>query len=160
MKTYTLHIPVHKGPPQQVLEGAKLVPEGFSWGAFFFSFLWFWVKGCFLAGFVVVLGFSLIRAGGVALGASTATQWLVALLFQIFIALEADVLLRWTYARNGLKEVSAVMAKNLPEAERNAFRQWLETSEPQRTAFNEPIADNTVANASPLQSTPYREPKL
>ena len=51
MTTYTLHVPrgVRPGDPD-VVDEAQLVKDGFSWGAFFFTFLWFFFQRMWIAG--------------------------------------------------------------------------------------------------------------
>src|SRR3954470_1425408 len=64
MTTYTLHLPreARPGDPNG-LDEADLVKDGFSWGAFFFTFLWFFVHRLWLAGFAVLV--VLIAFGGI-----------------------------------------------------------------------------------------------
>src|ERR671913_35205 len=55
MKTYTLHLPARAAAGDaEAIERAVLVRDGFSWGAFFFSFLWFFVRRLWLAGLIVL----------------------------------------------------------------------------------------------------------
>ena len=45
MKTYTLHLPTDAARAIRRARRAVLVNDGFSWGAFFFSLLWFFFTG-------------------------------------------------------------------------------------------------------------------
>ena len=56
MKTYTLHPPREAFPyDADALERAELVKDGFSWGAFLFTFLWFFWHRLWLAGLGVLV---------------------------------------------------------------------------------------------------------
>jgi hypothetical protein len=126
MKTYTLHVPAGAPPGDaEALERAVLVKDGFSWGAFFFSFLWFFAHRLWLAGLVVLVAMGtfgavlqLLRTG------STATFW-AWLLFMFLVGLEANSLRRWTLARNGRPAVDVVSAADREEAETKSFARWL-----------------------------------
>src|SRR4051812_25971719 len=56
MKIYTLHLPrdARPGDPE-ILEQAELVKDGFSWGAFLFTFLWLLFHRLWLAGIAVLV---------------------------------------------------------------------------------------------------------
>src|SRR4051794_32756279 len=56
MKTYTLHVAADAAPGDPgTLERAVLVKDGFSWGAFVFSFFWFFAHRLWIAGLIVLL---------------------------------------------------------------------------------------------------------
>lgn len=146
MKTYTLHVArdARRGDPE-ALEDAVLVRDGFSWGAFVFTFLWFFFHRLWLVGILVLLGlfglaflFDVLK---VAPWAGVLAQGLL----QILIGLEANSLRRWTLARRGKPVMDVVSGSDLEEAEAKAFARWLERSEPARPAA-----------ASPVPATPYR----
>ncbi len=152
MRTYTLHIPPDAGSPEIALERARLVPEGFCRGAFFFGFLWFWVKGFFLAGCLALLGFIalciVLGFTGVVPGA-----WLTLILaYHILLALEADTLMRWTHARRGLREVMTVAAKDFDEAERTAFHTWVAEGVRERTEPEVSLPATTASEPLPMPS--------
>ena len=126
MQTYTFHLPRDARPGDaDALEEAALVKDGFSWGAFFFTALWFfwhrlWLVG--LAVLVTVVGFAvLLRLFGVAPAAAVFAEFLLALL----IGLEANALRRWTYARHGREAADAVTARSHAEAELKAVARAL-----------------------------------
>lgn len=126
MTTYTLHVPdeAARGDPE-ALNHAQVVPDGFSWGAFLFTWLWFLGHRLWLAGVAVLAGLvalgALIRVLGVTPGAALLAYVLVALL----IGLEANALRRWTYARGGRPAVEAASGANLQEATLKLYDEWL-----------------------------------
>jgi len=127
MRTFTLHLPRDAEPGDQAaLAQAELVKDGFVWGAFLFSFLWFFLHRLWLAGLIVLVGavglsaiLAFINAGELA---STAALFLYALL----VGLEANSLRRWTYARRGRPAIDAVSADSEEEAALKAFGRALE----------------------------------
>jgi len=126
MTTYTLHLPRDARPGDPAaLEEAEIVRDAFSWGAFLFTFLWFFAHRLWLAGLaVLVLVFAfgtLLQVLNVHDGAST----LAMLLLQALIGLEANSLRRWTLSRRGLHLTDAVAADDQDEAEAKAFARWL-----------------------------------
>jgi hypothetical protein len=137
MVTYTLHVAKDARPGDaQGLERAELIKDGFSWSAFVFTFLWFFVNRLWLAGIVVLVllfGFAFLLealdvhpfAGGVA-----------QLLLSFLIGLEANSVKRWSYGRRGRPAVGIVAAEDRDEAEQKAFAQWLAGAE----ALRQPTA--------------------
>ncbi|MXQ11851.1 DUF2628 domain-containing protein [Microvirga makkahensis] len=126
MTTYTLHLPRDARPGDPAaLEEAELVKDAFSWGAFFFTFLWFFVHRLWLAGLAVL---TLVFAfGGLLqmLNVHDAAGTVAALLLQVLIGLEANSLRRWTLSRRGLALADVVTAADRDEAEAKAFARWL-----------------------------------
>jgi hypothetical protein len=56
MTTYTLHLPRDARPGDPTaLDESELVKDAFSWGAFFFTFLWFFYHRLWLAGIGVLI---------------------------------------------------------------------------------------------------------
>src|SRR4051794_26104497 len=111
MTTYTLHLPRDARPGDPAaLEEAELVRDAFSWGAFFFTFLWFFVHRLWLAGLGVLL--LVVALGGALelLNVHEAAGTVAALLLQTLIGLEANSLRRWTLARRGLALADVVTA--------------------------------------------------
>ncbi|WP_445502618.1 DUF2628 domain-containing protein [Microvirga sp. G4-2] len=126
MTTYTLHLPRDARPGDPAaLEESELVKDAFSWGAFLFTFLWFFVHRLWLAGLavlVIVFAFGgLLEVLNVHKGAGTVAM----LLLQALIGLEANSLRRWTLARRGLGLADVVAADDQDEAEAKAFARWL-----------------------------------
>jgi hypothetical protein len=126
MTTYTLHLPRDARPGDPTaLDESELVKDAFSWGAFFFTFLWFFYHRLWLAGFgVLILVFAF---GGVMalLDVHPLAGTVAQVLLQALIGLEANSLRRWTLARRGLPMVDAVTAEDQDEAEAKAFARWL-----------------------------------
>lgn len=135
MKAYTLHVPNDApiGEPE-ALDRAVLVRDGFSWGAFVFTALWFFAHRLWLAGLAVLVGLALVQAGLQALGAHPTAVVLTQLLLSLLVGLEASSLRRWTLHRRGRPAVDAVMARGVEEAETKAFRRWLERRPPRLSA--------------------------
>ncbi|MBM6593993.1 DUF2628 domain-containing protein [Microvirga pudoricolor] len=131
MTTYTLHLPpdARPGDPSG-LEDAKLVKDGFAWGAFFFNFLWFFAHRLWLAGFGVLIAFGLLQVLLNLFDVHRGFFTLAHLLASILLGLEANTLRRWTYARHGSPVVDVVSADNQDEAEAKALARWLERPEP------------------------------
>ncbi|SCY45074.1 DUF2628 domain-containing protein [Microvirga guangxiensis] len=126
MTTYTLHLPRDARPGDPAaLDEAELVKDAFSWGAFFFTFLWFFFHRLWLAGLgvlVLVLAFGALMQ---VLNVHDAAGTVAALLLQALIGLEANSLRRWTLARHGYALADAVTAADKDEAEAKAFARWL-----------------------------------
>lgn len=126
LRTYTLHLPeeARRGDPL-ALDRARLVPDGFSWGAFAFTALWFlrhrlWLSALLVL--VLLVGLALI---GRAIGLPLSALLLMSILASILIGLEASSLRRWTYERRGLPARDVVQASSLDEAEARAAARWL-----------------------------------
>lgn len=126
LRTYTLHLPAEAmhGDPG-ALDRARLVPDGFSWGAFAFTVLWFLRHRLWLAGLLVLVLLVGLAVGGRAIGLPLVALFLISLLASILIGLEASSLRRWTYGRRGLPARDAVQASSLDEAEARAAARWL-----------------------------------
>jgi hypothetical protein len=126
MKTYTLHIPADAAPGDpRALERAILVKDGFSWGAFIFSFLWFFAHRLWLAGLMVLVAAAALGALLQWLRVGPAATFLAAFLLALLIGLEANSLRRWTLARRRRPAIDAVGARDLEEAETKSFARWL-----------------------------------
>lgn len=135
MDTYTLHLPADGRPGErEALEKAELVKDGFSWGAFVFSAVWFFMHRLWLAGLGVLLVILLFNLGLAAAGVRPGTALLAQVLLSILIGLEASSLTRWTYARRGWPAVDVVTAVDREEAEVKAFARWLRRADGPRGA--------------------------
>ncbi|MET0528065.1 MAG: DUF2628 domain-containing protein [Microvirga sp.] len=126
MTTFTLHLPRDARPGDPAaLEEAEIVKDAFSWGAFFFTFLWFFFHRLWLAGLGILV---LVFAFGTALellDVPPVAAAIAALLLQILIGLEANSLRRWTLARHGFVIADVVTAEDRDEAEAKSFARWL-----------------------------------
>jgi hypothetical protein len=127
MTTFTLHLPRDARPGDPAaLEEAEIVKDAFSWGAFFFTFLWFFFHRLWLAGLGILV---LVFAFGTALellDVHPVAGTVAALLLQILIGLEANSLRRWTLARRGFGIADVVTAADRDEAEAKSFARFLE----------------------------------
>jgi hypothetical protein len=150
MKTFTLHLPPDAQPGDPTaLERAQLVKDGFSWGAFFFTFLWFFYHRLWLAGVLVL--FALLAAGFLfaALDIGRFSATLAQILIQVLIGLEANSLRRWTLARHGQPALDVLTARDRDRAALKAFGRWL----------GGPMASRTTGRPVPVTApAPYRGP--
>lgn len=127
MRTYTLHVP--EGAPRgdaRALEQAHIVRDGFSWGAFAFTVLWFVRHRLWLAALLVLLGLATLGFAGRALGLSPFAALVAVGLASLLIGMEASSLRRWTYGRRGKPARDAVIAGSQEEAELKAAARWLD----------------------------------
>ncbi|KAB7784500.1 DUF2628 domain-containing protein [Methylorubrum populi] len=127
MRTYTLHVP--EGAPRgdtRALEQAHIVRDGFSWGAFAFTVLWFVRHRLWLAALLVLVGLAALGFAGRALGLSPFAALVAVGLASLLIGMEASSLRRWTYGRRGKPARDAVIAGSQEEAELKAAARWLD----------------------------------
>lgn len=125
MNTYTLHLPVDARPGEAgALDQAVLVRDGFAWGAFLFTALWFFAQRLWLAGLLVLAAVVGLAALLAALGVGPGATFLAELLLGILIGLEANTLKRWTLRRRK-PAVDVVAAASRDEAEVKSFGRWL-----------------------------------
>lgn len=131
MRTYTLHVPegAVRGDAR-ALERAELVRDGFSWGAFAFTVLWFVRHRLWLAALLVLVGLVGLAFAGRALGLSPFAALVVTGLASLLIGMEASSLRRWTYGRRGKPARDAVIAGSQEEAELKAAARWLDAEAP------------------------------
>jgi hypothetical protein len=126
MATYTLHVPEGSIPGEAgALERAELVRDGFSPGAFLFTFLWCAANRLWLASLGVLAAFVGLTSLLIALRVSPGAAFLAELLLALLVGLEASSLKRWTFARQGRPAVDVVEAEGAEEAELKTFRRWL-----------------------------------
>jgi Protein of unknown function (DUF2628) len=141
MKTYTLHLPADALPGDaDAIERAVLVRDGFSWGAFFFSFLWFFVRRLWLAGLLVLAAAGLLMGILQVLRVGAAAIFWAELLLALLVGLEANSLRRWTLSRRGRPAVDVVSAADLEEAETKAFARWADNGRSAASAERRPSA--------------------
>jgi Protein of unknown function (DUF2628) len=132
--TYTLHVPASAEPGDaEALEKAELVRDGFSWGAFLFTFLWFFWHRLWLAGIAVLIAVVGLPLALRALGFGGFSAFAAEVLLSILIGLEANSLKRWTWSRRK-PAVDVVTASDRDEAEAKAFARWLDNPGERRTA--------------------------
>jgi Protein of unknown function (DUF2628) len=126
--TYTLHVPANAEPGDpEALEEAELVKDGFAWGAFLFTFLWFFWNRLWLAGLSVMIAVIGLPFALQALRVDPGAAFLAQLLLSLLIGLEANSLRRWTLRRKK-PAADVVTASDQEEAEAKAFSRWLENT--------------------------------
>jgi hypothetical protein len=141
MNTYTLHLPRDARPGDaDALERAELVKDGFSWGAFLFTFLWFFVHRLWVAGLGVLIVVVAFDVGLALLNVHPAAGILAQVLLSLLIGLEANSLRRWTYGRRGRPVVDVVIAPDEEAAETKAFGRWLDRSAQTRSPGRSAVA--------------------
>ncbi|MBF9233118.1 DUF2628 domain-containing protein [Microvirga alba] len=146
MATYTLHLPRDARPGDPAaLDKAELVKDAFSWGAFFFTVLWFFAHRLWIAGLGVLLAFVAFDGALDVLNVHPTAAVAAHLLFSCLIGLEANSLRRWTLARNGRPVVDVVTASDRDEAETKAFARWLERTAPVSAPSRPVVAPNRSA---------------
>ena len=147
MKTYTLHLPQEAFPyDDDALERAELVKDGFSWGAFLFTFLWFFWHRLWLAGLGVLAAVLALNVVLQVLEVRPGVAFAADLLLMFLIGLEASSLRRWTLERHGRPAVDAIVAADLEEAETKSFSRWLARGSG-TTAFASPVAPHRTPDA-------------
>jgi hypothetical protein len=141
MKTYTLHMNPDAQPGDEgSLDRAVLVKDGFSWGAFLFTFLWFFWNRLWLAGLAVLAALVALGVLLAALDVHPTAGTLIQLLIQFLIGLEATSLQRWTLARRSRPAMDMVVAGDREEAETKMFTRWLQGRGERRPPVRVPSA--------------------
>ena len=121
MKTYTVHRRaephLHADPGNVVL-----VKEGFAWLALFFPFLWLlfhrmWLP--VLAWLAISVALSVV---GNVWPEAEGTLTIVAIVFGLWFAFEANAIRRWSLGRKGWEIVDVVVGRDWEEAELAHFR--------------------------------------
>ncbi|MBZ6077043.1 DUF2628 domain-containing protein [Microvirga puerhi] len=155
MTTYTLHLARDARPGDPTaLDEAEIVKDGFSWGAFFFTFLWFFFHRLWLAGLLVLVALVALQVVLTALNVNLGVRFVAELLFQILIGLEAESLRRWTYDRHGRTAVDVVTASDRDEAEAKTFARWLQQ------AASRSATSSSPSPSSALRPHPGTEPVI
>lgn len=118
-----LHFTVHVGPGDADGEGTQLVPEGFSWMAFFVPVLWLPLKGLWVP--LVILLSLYVFLGLAELQGLISPQVNVAisLAISLLAGLEGRNWQRHRLARLGYVEAGTVAGANLLDAETRWFAQ-------------------------------------
>lgn len=142
MATYTLHVPPGSYPGEiKALDDARLVRDGFHWGAFVFSFLWFFWNRLWLAGLAVLSAALLLQVAVSFLPGGPLASFWTQLFLSLLVGLEASSLQRWTHERRGRPAVAMVNARDESEAEEKCFDQWLsQRAEPSSRLSSAPNA--------------------
>ncbi|HEX2727471.1 MAG TPA: DUF2628 domain-containing protein [Beijerinckiaceae bacterium] len=148
MKVYTLHVPAHAAPGDaEALDDAEFVKDGFAWGAFVFTFLWFFWHRLWLAGLAVLAAVAVLSAVLAVFHISPGASFAAGLLLSFLIGLEASSLRRWTL-RKRKPVADVVTAADRDEAEAKSFARWLDRPAEQRVVYR--------PGSAPMM--PYRRP--
>jgi hypothetical protein len=132
--TYTLHVPAGaEAGDAEALESAELVRDGFAWGAFLFTFLWFFWHRLWLAGIAVLVAVVALPVALRVLGVGGFSTVVAEVLLFGLIGLEANSLKRWSWGRKK-PAVGLVTASDREEAEAKAFARWLDSPGERRPA--------------------------
>ena len=115
MRVFTVHI---RRPPLDPEQDIRLVKEGFSWPAFFFTLLWaLWCRLWLVAAGILAAEMLLNTLLGL-LGADVLTSAAVSLAFSVLLGVFGNDLKRWTLFRSGYLEVAVVTGDDPDAAER------------------------------------------
>ncbi|WP_439816377.1 DUF2628 domain-containing protein [Zavarzinia sp. CC-PAN008] len=111
-RVYSVH-----ASPAAAPEDWVLVPEGFSWGAFVFSWMWLAYRRLWLAlglflGVLVAIGLARVLTGF-----DAGTHATLVLAAMVFLGLEGNDLRRARLEARGWRELGVVGARSLDEAE-------------------------------------------
>src|SRR5829696_289249 len=118
--TYTLHVPAGaEAGDAEALETAELVRDGFAWGAFLFTFVWFFWHRLWLAGIAVLVAVLALPVALRMLGVGGFSTVVAEVLLFGLIGLEANSLKRWSWGRKK-PAVDLVTASDREEAEAKA----------------------------------------
>jgi hypothetical protein len=147
MAAYTLHLDreAHAGDPR-ALDRALVLKDGFSWGAFFFTPLWFFAHRLWLSGLLVLAVIVALVVGAYLAGAGLGAIWMAMVLFSLLVGWEASSLRRWTLARRGRPTVDVLSAGSVEEAETKAFERWLSVDSTEAESPSGPHAPSAKAS--------------
>ena len=143
MKNYTVFEP--NDPPEDAYDRVEkfvLVPDGFSWLAFFVPIVWAAINRAWLvlAAYVAIaigLDFALRT-----LNVHPAAVGIVGIFLNLLLALEAHNVLRWTLKRKNYREVGLVSGPSKDACELQFLKSWADSLEP-----NEPASANAAPTA-------------
>jgi hypothetical protein len=145
MTTYTIHIPDIGADIDSQADQARLVPDGFSWGAMFFGPIWMACHRAWTGVLLWVLGLAI--TGGLVLWGLSLTGAAVMLLFAALLSgLEGQMLRARSLRRRGFRAVDLVSGTTAVDAEQTFLRRWT-----RRTT--EETVPRTAVYASGLQAS-------
>lgn len=116
MAWWTAHNKDGKGADDVVF-----VREGFSWWALLFPLLWLATKGMWIVLIIALAAQLFIWAIAEALGFGEIMRFIFSSAINLILGFEGNNLLRWTYERQGFKELGLVQGDSLDEAEYRFF---------------------------------------
>ena len=123
---YTVHEPPETSlDPSERAERLTFVKDEISWAALFFAPIWLLAKRFWLALLVYVV-VAIALGGGLTLLELGQSWGLLAYLgLNLFVALEADSIQRWSLDRKGWHMIGSVSGATTRECERRFFERWL-----------------------------------
>jgi Protein of unknown function (DUF2628) len=126
MSLYTLYVPknVAYGDPV-ALEKARVIREGFHLWAYALTGFWLIGRSAWIAGVAVLAAFLAIAVLVARFDLHPAAAAGAQVLLALWVGLEAQSLVRWTWTRNGYAFRDVVTAKSIEEAEAKLFTRWL-----------------------------------
>lgn len=125
MAFYTVLIPPPGGSERDDIERARLLPERFSWLAFFFTGVWLLAKRLWLAALLFVLVWGALLYAQSELGLRGGAALLAQLAIGLFLGLEGQNLIARKLQRKGWRLADVVEAPDLASAERRYFERVL-----------------------------------
>ncbi|HEX6977751.1 MAG TPA: DUF2628 domain-containing protein [Alphaproteobacteria bacterium] len=117
-KPYTAHVR-RRGPWRE--SDVVLVKDGFSWPAFFFSFVWSLWHGLWMFTLVIIVGTVALGLASELLAIDPVTEAAAGLGWSLLIGFEANDARRRALARRGFDMTGIVFGANVGEAERHFF---------------------------------------
>lgn len=164
MPVYTVHLPTrglrdasgvaNEPLPAAALVNAQFVPERFSRAAFFLGPIWLAWQGLWLEFLLWLVVFSLLAIQHV-VGAGT--SFLIGVVLEILLGLEANNLRRGRLARNGYRLVDVAAGATRDDAEHSFFRRYLESNAPQVDKETPPPSPPPNTNTDVLGVFPLPE---
>jgi hypothetical protein len=121
MRFYTIHVPRRPWSPEKTIAEARAVKDGFSWPAFFFSFIWALWHRLWLAALALALIEIAIGMITDAIGLDPVTESVAALGLALIVGWIANDLRRARLARLSLAEAGVVVASSQEAALQRYF---------------------------------------
>ncbi|MDX3807715.1 DUF2628 domain-containing protein [Bosea thiooxidans] len=126
MAFYTVMTPPSaEGGERETIERARVIPDGFSWGAFLFHGLWLLGQRLWLATLLFALVWGAILFVHSRFGFHTSALSLLYWTIALFLGIEGRNLIVRKLSRKGWQLADVVEARTLAEAERRYFERAL-----------------------------------
>lgn len=139
--------PPGSGGAREEIEGARVLPEGFTWPAFVFGGLWLLSKRLWLAFALYALVWGGLYYARSEFGLAYGGLFLAQIALGLFLGFEGQTLIARKLARQGWRLVDVVEAHDLPSAERRFFERALEGAVPAPARDKPMPAPTRFANA-------------
>jgi hypothetical protein len=148
MPTYTVHAPPSRNGSAADPQRFVFVRDGFYFWALVLTPLWLLSRRLW----VVFIGYAIVmvafEVGFYFLKLPDGSQFAIAALINILIALEAGTLQRWTYGRRKWSTLGLITGDDQEAAERRFFAQWVERADDEPAAAPpRPVAPPPVTPA-------------